>query len=157
MKVSNIVEPFSVQSNWIIPDWTRPYPEDNLPYRPRRIDPSKPYDYIDNVVGKIKKNIPSRPLYEIKSDGKSETFEINVAGYKQEEIDISLKNHILLVTAEYENTVNGQSILVSFTLKENQFIQKIDLVNGILYIKTEFKEHDPGIQYKVGYIHENGL
>ena len=103
------------------------------------------FDQLENIHQHSKDTYP--PHNVVKDEEMKYTLEVAVAGFKQEHIDIEVKDHILTVsgnrpqrreqTAYVHKGISARNWKKSFRLSEYTEVTGADLVDGILTIKLE--------------------
>ena len=103
------------------------------------------FDQLDNIHQHAKDTYP--PHNVVKDEEMKYTLEIAVAGFKQEHIDIEVKDHILTISgnrpqrreqnAYVHKGISARNWKKSFRLSEYTEVSGADLVDGILTIKLE--------------------
>ena len=103
------------------------------------------FDQLDNIHQHAKDTYP--PHNVVKDDEMKYTLEIAVAGFKQEHIDIEVKDHILTISgnrpqrreqnAYVHKGISARNWKKSFRLSEYTEVSGADLVDGILTVKLE--------------------
>ena len=103
------------------------------------------FDQLDNIHQHAKDTYP--PHNVVKDEEMKYTLEIAVAGFKQEHIDIEVKDHILTISGErpqrreqnsyVHKGISARNWKKSFRLSEYTEVSGADLVDGILTIKLE--------------------
>ena len=103
------------------------------------------FDQLDNIHNQAKDTYP--PHNVVKEEELKYTLELAVAGFKQEHIDIEVKDHILTITGN-RPTRRDQNLYVhkgisarnwkkSFRLSEYTEVTGADLSDGILTVNLE--------------------
>lgn len=103
------------------------------------------FDQLDNIHSHAKDTYP--PHNVVKEEELKYTLELAVAGFKQEHIDIEVKDHILTITGN-RPTRRDQNLYVhkgisarnwkkSFRLSEYTEVTGADLSDGILTVNLE--------------------
>ena len=102
-------------------------------------------DQLDNIHQHAKDTYP--PHNVVKDEEMKYTLEIAVAGFKQEHIDIEVKDHILTISGErpqrreqnsyVHKGISARNWKKSFRLSEYTEVSGADLVDGILTVKLE--------------------
>ena len=103
------------------------------------------FDQLDNIHQHAKDTYP--PHNVVKDEEMKYTLEVAVAGFKQEHIDIEVKDHILTVSGNrpqrrepssyVHKGISARNWKKSFRLSEYTEVTGADLVDGILTIKLE--------------------
>ena len=103
------------------------------------------FDQLDNIHQHAKDTYP--PHNVVKDEEMKYTLEIAVAGFKQEHIDIEVKDHILTISGErpqrreqssyVHKGISARNWKKSFRLSEYTEVSGADLVDGILTVKLE--------------------
>jgi len=103
------------------------------------------FDQLDNIHQHAKDTYP--PHNVVKDDEMKYTLEIAVAGFKQEHIDIEVKDHILTISGNrpqrreqnmyVHKGISARNWKKSFRLSEYTEVSGADLVDGILTVKLE--------------------
>ena len=103
------------------------------------------FDQLDNIHQHAKDTYP--PHNVVKDEEMKYTLEIAVAGFKQEHIDIEVKDHILTISgnrpqrreqnAYVHKGISARNWKKSFRLSEYTEVSGADLVDGILTVKLE--------------------
>ena len=103
------------------------------------------FDQLDNIHQHAKDTYP--PHNVVKDEEMKYTLEIAVAGFKQEHIDIEVKDHILTVSgnrpqrrdssAYVHKGISARNWKKSFRLSEYTEVTGADLIDGILTVKLE--------------------
>ena len=112
------------------------------------------FDQLENIHKHAKDHYP--PHNVVKEDEFKFTLELAVAGFKQEHIDIEVKDHVLTIKgdrparrdqAKYVHKgISARNWKKSFRLSEYTEVTGADLVDGILTVKLEVvlpKEKQP--------------
>ena len=103
------------------------------------------FDQLDNIHQHAKDTYP--PHNVVKDEEMKYTLEIAVAGFKQEHIDIEVKDHILTISGNrparrdhssyVHKGISARNWKKSFRLSEYTEVSGADLVDGILTVKLE--------------------
>jgi len=103
------------------------------------------FDQLENIHQHSKDTYP--PHNVVKDEEMKYTLEVAVAGFKQEHIDIEVKDHILTVSGNrpqrrepssyVHKGISARNWKKSFRLSEYTEVTGADLVDGILTIKLE--------------------
>ena len=103
------------------------------------------FDQLDNIHSQAKDTYP--PHNVVKEEELKYTLEMAVAGFKQEHIDIEVKDHILSIKgdrpARREQTkyvhkgISARNWKKSFRLSEYTEVTGADLTDGILTVNLE--------------------
>ena len=103
------------------------------------------FDQLENIHQHSKDTYP--PHNVVKDEEMKYTLEMAVAGFKQEHIDIEVKDHILTVSgnrpqrrepgAYVHKGISARNWKKSFRLSEYTEVTGADLVDGILTIQLE--------------------
>jgi len=103
------------------------------------------FDQLENIHQHSKDTYP--PHNVVKDEEMKYTLEMAVAGFKQEHIDIEVKDHILTVSGNrpqrrepssyVHKGISARNWKKSFRLSEYTEVTGADLVDGILTIKLE--------------------
>jgi len=103
------------------------------------------FDQLDNIHQHAKDTYP--PHNVIKDEEMKYTLEMAVAGFKQEHIDIEVKDHILTISGNrpqrreqnmyVHKGISARNWKKSFRLSEYTEVSGADLVDGILTVKLE--------------------
>ncbi len=103
------------------------------------------FDQLDNIHQHAKDTYP--PHNVVKDEEMKYTLEIAVAGFKQEHIDIEVKDHILTISGNrpqrreqnsyIHKGISARNWKKSFRLSEYTEVSGADLVDGILTVKLE--------------------
>ena len=103
------------------------------------------FDQLENIHQHSKDTYP--PHNVIKDEEMKYTLEMAVAGFKQEHIDIEVKDHILTVSGDrpqrreqnayVHKGISARNWKKSFRLSEYTEVTGADLVDGILTIQLE--------------------
>ena len=103
------------------------------------------FDQLENIHQHSKDTYP--PHNVVKDEEMKYTLEMAVAGFKQEHIDIEVKDHILTVSgnrpqrrepaAYVHKGISARNWKKSFRLSEYTEVTGADLVDGILTVKLE--------------------
>ena len=103
------------------------------------------FDQLDNIHQHAKDTYP--PHNVVKDEEMKYTLEIAVAGFKQEHIDIEVKDHILTTSGNrpqrreqnsyIHKGISARNWKKSFRLSEYTEVSGADLVDGILTIQLE--------------------
>ena len=112
------------------------------------------FDQLENIHKHAKDTYP--PHNVVKDDEFRFSIELAVAGFKQEHIDIELKDHVLTVKGDRPSRrdqnkyvhkgISARNWKKSFRLSEYTEVTGADLVDGILTVKLEVvlpKEKQP--------------
>ena len=112
------------------------------------------FDELNNIHAHAKDTYP--PHNVVKEEDAKYTLELAVAGFKQEHIDIEVKDHVLTIKgdrparrdqAKYVHKgISARNWRKSFRLSEYTEVTGADLVDGILTVKLEVvlpKEKQP--------------
>ena len=100
------------------------------------------FDQLDNIHQHAKDTYP--PHNVVKIDDEKFLIELAVAGFKEDDIEIELKDGILKVKGQVEPTereyaykgISSRKFEKSFRLSEFVVIDGADLVNGILVVNA---------------------
>ena len=103
------------------------------------------FDQLENIHQHSKDTYP--PHNVIKDEEMKYTLEMAVAGFKQEHIDIEVKDHILTISGDrpqrreqnayVHKGISARNWKKSFRLSEYTEVTGADLVDGILTIQLE--------------------
>ena len=103
------------------------------------------FDQLDNIHQHAKDTYP--PHNVVKDEEMKYTLEIAVAGFKQEHIDIEVKDHILTISGNrpqrreqssyVHKGISARNWKKSFRLSEYTEVNGADLVDGILTVELE--------------------
>ena len=103
------------------------------------------FDQLDNIHQHAKDTYP--PHNVVKDEEMKYTLEIAVAGFKQEHIDIEVKDHILTISGNrpqrreqnsyIHKGISARNWKKSFRLSEYTEVTGADLVDGILTVNLE--------------------
>ena len=103
------------------------------------------FDQLENIHQHSKDTYP--PHNVVKDEEMKYTLEIAVAGFKQEHIDIEVKDHILTINGNrpqrreqssyVHKGISARNWKKSFRLSEYTEVSGADLVDGILTVKLE--------------------
>ena len=103
------------------------------------------FDQLENIHQHSKDTYP--PHNVVKDEEMKYTLEMAVAGFKQEHIDIEVKDHILTVSGNrpqrrepssyVHKGISARNWKKSFRLSEYTEVTGADLVDGILTVKLE--------------------
>ena len=112
------------------------------------------FDQLDNIHSHAKDTYP--PHNVVKDEEMKYTLEIAVAGFKQEHIDIEVKDHILTISGNrpqrreqnmyVHKGISARNWKKSFRLSEYTEVNGADLQDGILTVNLEVvlpKEKQP--------------
>lgn len=106
---------------------------------------------FDRVLHKMQNSTPGQTNYPpyniVKLDEDRYTIELAVAGFEEDEIDVSIKEGVLEVIAEkithrdegeyLHKGISARAFRRAFTLSDTIIVNGADLVNGILSIELE--------------------
>lgn len=106
---------------------------------------------FDRVLHKMQNSTPGQTNYPpyniVKLDEDRYTIELAVAGFDEDEIDVSIKEGVLEVIAEkaahrdegeyLHKGISARAFRRAFTLSDTIIVNGADLVNGILSIELE--------------------
>jgi molecular chaperone IbpA len=111
------------------------------------------FDRIFDILDRQSANTVSNtyPPYNIKQSGDTFQIEIAVAGFREDELDIEVKDNILSVTGEQKRDeetiylhkgISGRDFIRTFTLGEYVEVKSATFINGLLAIdiKRELPE-----------------
>jgi molecular chaperone IbpA len=103
------------------------------------------FDQLDNIHSHAKDTYP--PHNVVKAEEMKYTLEIAVAGFKQEHIDIEVKDHILTISGNrpqrreqnmyVHKGISARNWKKSFRLSEYTEVTGADLTDGILTVNLE--------------------
>ena len=103
------------------------------------------FDQLDNIHSHAKDTYP--PHNVVKAEEMKYTLEIAVAGFKQEHIDIEVKDHILTISGNrpqrreqnmyVHKGISARNWKKSFRLSEYTEVSGADLTDGILTVNLE--------------------
>jgi molecular chaperone IbpA len=103
------------------------------------------FDQLDNIHSHAKDTYP--PHNVVKDEELKYTLEIAVAGFKQEHIDIEVKDHILTISGNrpqrreqnmyVHKGISARNWKKSFRLSEYTEVTGADLTDGILTVNLE--------------------
>ena len=103
------------------------------------------FDQLDNIHSHAKDTYP--PHNVVKDEEMKYTLEIAVAGFKQEHIDIEVKDHILTISGNrpqrreqnmyVHKGISARNWKKSFRLSEYTEVTGADLTDGILTVNLE--------------------
>jgi len=103
------------------------------------------FDQLDNIHSHAKDTYP--PHNVVKDEELKYTLEIAVAGFKQEHIDIEVKDHILTISGNrpqrreqnmyVHKGISARNWKKSFRLSEYTEVSGVDLTDGILTVNLE--------------------
>ena len=103
------------------------------------------FDQLDNIHSHAKDTYP--PHNVVKDEEMKYTLEIAVAGFKQEHIDIEVKDHILTISGNrpqrreqnmyVHKGISARNWKKSFRLSEYTEVSGADLTDGILTVNLE--------------------
>ena len=115
------------------------------------------FDQLDNIHSHAKDTYP--PHNVVKDEELKYTLEIAVAGFKQEHIDIEVKDHILTIngnrpqrreqTAYVHKGISARNWKKSFRLSEYTEVTGADLTDGILTVNLEVKLPEEKLPRKI--------
>ena len=103
------------------------------------------FDELESITNHAKDSYP--PHNVVKYDGMKYDIELAVAGFKNEDISIELKEHVLTIKGDREprrdqdkyvhKGISGRKFLKSFRLSEYAEVSGADLTDGILTVGIE--------------------
>ncbi len=115
------------------------------------------FDQLDNIHSHAKDTYP--PHNVVKEEELKYTLEMAVAGFKQEHIDIEVKDHILSIKgdrparreqAKYVHKgISARNWKKSFRLSEYTEVTGADLTDGILTVNLEVKLPEEKLPRKI--------
>ena len=117
---------------------------DLTPFHRATVGFDRIFDTLDRQFANSVSN--TYPPYNIKQSGDTFQIEIAVAGFREDELDIEVKDNILSVTGEQKRDeetiylhkgISGRDFIRTFTLGEYVEVKSAAVVNGLLVINLE--------------------
>jgi len=125
------------------------------------------YDRMFDDLHRVSTPSQTYPPYNIvKYTDTSYVIELAVAGFREEELDVTLENNILTVSGSQENReereylfqgLSAKSFNRTFTLAEHVVVSGAEYTNGVLLVKLAVEVPDEAKPRKIKIEYQNNL